>query len=244
MGRRRGRRGKRGKMPKRNELIARDQRSDFANAIGTIAACIALFLGILMLILAATRGNRCKMYAINFSSWGNDDIDGNLVKWFKYTGTLLILSGIFANLTIGLGPAILKTCCPGVGGAIANICVGVCGKMVLFTMYLITLLCNLLGQFWLSVAGRARTPGNSDIEGQVNYCDPMIWYTAHVVVNTFWVISALGVLMICAGISRFCRSEESRYQPIILGTPSKKEIEEMKRMEDIRKYEKDLHSIV
>jgi hypothetical protein len=64
------------------------------------------------------------------------------------------------------------------------------------------------------------------------------------VVNTFWVISALGVLMICAGISRFCRSEESQYQPIILGTPSKKEIEEMKRMDEIRKFEKDLHSIV
>ena len=164
MGRRRGRRGKRGKRGK--TPTARDQRSDFANAIGTIAACIALFLGILMLILAATRGNRCKMYAINFSSWGNNDIDGNLVKWFKYTGTLLLISGIFANLTIGVGPAILKTCCPGVGGAIANICVGVCGKMVLFTMYLITLLCNLLGQFWLSMASRARKPDNSDLEGQ------------------------------------------------------------------------------
>ena len=79
---------------------------------------------------------------------------------------------------------------------------------------------------------------------QVNYCDPFIWYTAHIVVNAFWVISAFGVLMICAGISRFCRSEESRYQPIILGTPSKKEIEKMKKIEDIQKFEKDLHSYV
>ena len=212
----RGRRGRRG--VQRVEFLEQNRHGDLANAIGTIAACLSLILGILMLILAATRGHKCKMQAIDVSSWNNSDIDGNLIKWFKYTGTLLLLVGLLANFTIGACPATLRTCCPGIGGAISDLMVGVCGKMILFLMYLITLLCNLLGYFWLYMANLARTPNNSS-EGAVNYCAPEIWYTAYTVVNTFWVLSAIGALMVCAQIHRFFRSEEARRQPVILGNP-------------------------
>lgn len=126
-------------------------------------------------------------------------------------------SGLLANCTIGACPATLRTCCPGVGAAISDIMAGVCGKMVLFTMYLITLLCNLLGYFWLKMASRARTPANSELEGAINYCAPEIWYTAHLVVNAFWALSIFGALRVVAQVHRFFRSEESRHKPVFLG---------------------------
>ena len=75
---------------KRVELLRQNRHGELANAIGTIAACLATILGTFMLILAFTRGSKCKMRVIDASSWANGDLDGNLVKWFKYTGILLI----------------------------------------------------------------------------------------------------------------------------------------------------------
>ena len=209
MGRSRGKRSGRSRGPKRIELLEQNRHGDLANAIGTIAASLALLLGLLMIILGATRGDKCKMRAIDQSSWTADDKDGNLIKWFKYTGSLLLITGLLANTTIGACPAAMRTCCPGIGGAISDIMVGVCGKMILFLLYLVTLLCNILGQFWLSMASEART----SFEG-INYCAGDIWFMAHFVVNSFWVLSILGGLSVFSAIFRFCRSEESRRQPV------------------------------
>ena len=104
------------------------------------------------------------------------------------------------------------------GIVVGTISDGVLCKMILFLMYLITLLCNLLGYLWLYLASQARTPDNSS-EGAVNYCAPEIWYTAKLVVNLFWIFSAIGALMVCAQIHRFFRTEEARRQPVILGSP-------------------------
>ena len=205
----------------RMELLRPNRHGELANAIGSIAACLATVLGAIMLILGYTRGDRCKMRAIDATSWTNNDLDGNLIKWFKYTGTLLIISGILANFTIGACPATLRSCCRGVGAAISDLMAGVFGKMVLFIMYLIVLLCNLLGYFWLTLASRARTPDNSELEGAINYCAPEIWYTAHFVVNSFWAMTLFGTLVTCAQVHRFFRGEEARWKPVVLGKKPK-----------------------
>ena len=124
-----------------------------------------------------------------------------------------------ANCTIGAFPTVLRTCCPGVGGACADILAGLCGKLVLFVIYLITLLCNLLGFFWIYFAEMARTPQNSSQEGDPNYCAPEVWITANFIVNGFWVVSAIGLLMVFAQVFRFFRSAESLHQPVVLGKP-------------------------
>ena len=123
------------RFPRHLSVLRQDRHGEFANGLGTLAACLACTLGSIMLILAFSRGDRCKMRAIDSTAWNRSDIDGNLIKWFKYTGTLLLISGMWANCTIGACPATLRTCCPGVGGAIADILAGVCGKMVLLTIY-------------------------------------------------------------------------------------------------------------
>jgi hypothetical protein len=192
-------------MPRRRRFgVNRENRHRaVTNGLGCLAACLACTLGIIMLILGHTRGDKCKMRAIDVSSWADPKIDGNLIKWFKYTGALFLIAGCWANCTIGACPC--------------HILEGIFGKIVLFLMYLITLLCNLLGFFWLFMASKARNPENSSNKMDINYCAPEIWITANVVVNIFWIVSGFGVLVVCAQLHRFFRSEEARRQPVILG---------------------------
>jgi len=186
-----------------------------------------------MLIIGHTRADQCKMRAIDTSSWNKPEIDGNLIKWFKYTGVLFLVSGAWANCTIGACPATLRTCSPGVGGALADILAGICGKIVLLAIYLITLLCNLIGYFWIYLAKMARTPENSKIPGDMNYCAAEVWITAQIVVIIFWVISSCGALMVCAQIHRFFRSEEARLQPVYLGKSKQNDQKTKRHKEEV-----------
>ena len=69
---------------KKNVLHLKDQRNGVStSAIIQLYGGLALILGITLLALGHTKGDRCKMHAIDFSSWNDPNLDGNLVKWFK-----------------------------------------------------------------------------------------------------------------------------------------------------------------
>lgn len=192
-----------------------NQYEDTANPIGSFAACVPILFGLVMLIVAYARGYKCKMQAIDQSSWNDPGKDGNLVKWFKYDAILLIIRGILTSAKAC--PDSLQTCCPRLGTCITNIMTGCCGLLVLYSINIVTFLCNCIGYFWLYLASQRRSDANSQVEGAINYCAPEIWYTAQVVVNTFWLLTALEVILTCGKIHNFFRSDEARRRPLILG---------------------------
>ena len=49
-----------------------------------IYATLALVFGIILLSLGYNKSDQCKMHSIDYSSWNNPKLDGNLIKWFKY----------------------------------------------------------------------------------------------------------------------------------------------------------------
>ena len=79
-------------------LHAENREGEVANALGCFIACAALVLGSVMLIVGYTRADKCKMRAIDESSWNKRDVDGNLIKWFQYTGSLFLIAGFWVIL--------------------------------------------------------------------------------------------------------------------------------------------------
>ena len=45
---------------------------------------LAIVLGATLLIIVHEETGECKMKAIDYSSWNDPNLNGNLIKWFKY----------------------------------------------------------------------------------------------------------------------------------------------------------------
>ena len=45
---------------------------------------LAIVLGAILLIVVHEETGQCKMKAIDYSSWNDPNMNGNLIKWFKY----------------------------------------------------------------------------------------------------------------------------------------------------------------
>ena len=187
------------------------------HAIGRLSSGIATFFGIVMLIIGYTRGAKCKMYVIDSLTFNNPDIDGNLIKWYKYTGAIFITVGLWSTLTLGACPEYFRHCCWCIGEIITALLDSIFGKMVLLALYLVLFLCNLLGYFWLHMASLGRNVNNSEQQGSINYCSSEIWIAAHIIIYTFWTLSGLCALILCGQIFRFFRTHESRVKPVVLG---------------------------
>ena len=214
------------KKQKRQERLKNAPKpNEFGSPLGSIAACLMFFIGIILIIIGYTQRSQCKMHAIDSTSWNKSDLDGNLIKWFKYSGWIFLMTGILANCTVGACPATMTTacpicCCPCLCGMLSDIFTGVCGKMLLFAMYLVCILCTALGQFWLYMASLYRTRENSELQGSINYCAPFVWYTAQATVKIFWTIICFSILGVLAKIHRsFFRSQEELQKPLFLGGP-------------------------
>ena len=157
------------------------------------------------------------MYVIDSLAFNDSSIDGNLIKWYKYTGTLLLPFGLWTTLTLGACPGYVRHCCGCIGETISSVLESIFGKMVLFALYLAIFLCNLLGYFWLHMAEMGRTVDNSEEPGSINYCSSEIWITAHGIIYTFWTLSGICALVITGQIFRFFRTQESKMKPVVLG---------------------------
>ena len=141
-----------------------------------MVSTILFFVGVSMLIIGNSLGDECKMEAIDKSSYEDDDKLGNLPKWFIYTGALIVLTGLWAMMSIGLIPLFCRYKCHKCGGNIyAKLMDSFCTKLILIYVVLITVICNLIGTFWIYAAKLSRTPANSYYSGDVNYCHPVLW---------------------------------------------------------------------
>ena len=202
-------------------IFNENRRRGVERTIGTLSAGLAILFGIIMLIIGYTRAEKCKMYVIDSLTFNNIAIPGNLIKWYRYTGTLFLIFGLWANLTLGACPDHVRHCCGCIGTTISALLDSLFGKMVLFAIYLIIFLCNLLGYFWLHMADMGRTADNSEQQGSINYCSTEIWITAHAVIYSFWIMSGICTLVISGQIFRFFRTQESRMKPVVLGQKKK-----------------------
>lgn len=208
-------------------IFNENRRRGVEHSIGTLSASLSILFGIVMLIIGYTRAEKCKMYVIDSLTFNSPEVPGNLIKWYRYTGTLFLIFGLWANLTLGACPDHIRNCCGCIGATISAILDSLFGKMVLFALYLIIFLCNLLGYFWLYMADLGRTTDNSEQQGSINYCSAEIWNTAYAVIYTFWIMSCICTLVISGQIFRFFRTQESRMKPVVLG--QKKEVKPIEK---------------
>ena len=165
-----------------------------------MVSAILFIIGVAMLIISSQVGDECKMEAIDKSSYYDNAKLGNLPKWFNYTGTLFVLTGLWAVMATGMIPHFCRHKCRGCGGNLwAKLMESFCSKLILTYAVLITIVCNLIGTFWIYAAKLSRTVANSYESGDVNYCHPIVWNTAVMVTNSFWVLLILGAI---SGISK------------------------------------------
>ncbi len=190
---------------KRAELA----RKDAGNVVGTFMSCCACCVGIWMISIGVGLGPQCKMRCIDPSSWGDESARGNLPKWFVYTGGVITTAGYFACCTVGPLPMGLRAYSPLIGGSIADVMSGLFGKLALFVLFGVISLCNLIGCFWLYMAALSRTPDNSAEEGDPNYCHPMLWNSAYIITNGFWIMTIATAISIGAAIHKFFRGDDA-----------------------------------
>jgi hypothetical protein len=104
---------------------------------------------------------------------------------------------------------------------VGNILTGLFGQLILFILWLITLFLCLLGSFWLYIANLHRTEDNSSIEGDPNYCAPVIWNLSIVAIYLFWIFSGITIIATVSQIYYSVLGPEYEYQRTV-HVPSKK----------------------
>merc|ERR1712080_267515 len=151
----------------------------------------------------------------------DDNKDGNLIKGCTYTGVIYIITGIIACLAIGPCLIGLRRKWPCLGTILYDVLTGICGKLLLFLMFWISFISNLLGFFWLYMAGLARgaqDTSEGDFQyGGKNYCAPDVWYFSHFIVYSFFVVTVFLVIRVGAKIFSFFRGDEDDIEVIELG---------------------------
>ena len=190
-------------MAKRINVRIKKEREYIPSKINPNFVIIALTLtitGVAMLIIGKSLGDECKMISIDQSSYYEPHKTGNLPKWFSTTGSLFVFTGIWAVMATGLMPLFCRRKCRKCGGSFwARMMESFCSYLILLYALLITILMNIIGTFWIYAAKLARTAANSYMPGDVNYCHPVMWNTAHIVTYGFWVLLTMGVI---GGIAR------------------------------------------
>lgn len=180
---------------------------------------IAFIVGMIMMILAKSKHAECKMRIIDSSSWTNDSVYGNLIKWHIYTGSVHMWSGVTGLFALGpLAVGIKEGCyCQCIGICFHDIITGLAGKILLFFFFLLQFFCNILGYFWLHMARMGRDEYNSEEPGMENYCHPAIWNLAHVVVYLFFIVATVVIVKVGSEAHKLFRGDESFLEIIELG---------------------------
>ncbi len=183
-------------MPTKEErrMYTRPKR---ANGSATCVTCFAICCGLTMVVMAEALGDKCKMRAIDSSTFDHEGERGNLPKWFRYTGAVVLTSGLFACCMRGGCPMMPKRCSP-CGCSCANVMTSVVGKLLLTIFIGMISLCTLIGCFWLCIAHVARTPHNSTEEGDENYCHPVLWNSGWFFLGTLFLAILVGTYVVCA----------------------------------------------
>lgn len=112
--------------------------------------------------------------------------------------------------TCGVFPICLRTWSPAMGGALAEMMRGVCGKALACCFFSVLIVCNFLGWLWLYLASLSRTDANSSEEGDPNYCPPAVWNTAYFIVNAFWCVLLFVFLRVGAKVYMFFRGDDDQ----------------------------------
>ena len=176
------------------------KKSGSINPAFILVSKVLFIFGVAMLMIISNLGDECKMEAIDKSSYYDNTKLGNLPKWFNYTGTLFVFTGLWAVMASGLIPLFCRYKCRRCGGNIwAKLMEGFCSYLILTYAVLVTIICNIIGSFWISLAKLSRTAANSNESGDVNYCHPIIWNMGNFVTKFFWVLLILGAI---SGISK------------------------------------------
>lgn len=170
------------------------------NATATVFSCISFSLGLTMMLSGMQMADECKISSIDASSWNNPEKRGNIPSWFVYTGGLLMATSGFACCTIGCFPLMLRGWSPIIGGAIADVLTGLCGKLVMLIVYILILTCDLLGSIWIALASPHVT-----FQPSTQYCHPFLWYTANIITKSFWIVAALLLLEAVAKVHSLIR---------------------------------------
>ena len=184
---------------------------------GVAASYFACCFGVLLLLIGNTRYGVCKMKAIDASTWGKDSEFGNLIKWMNYMGTIHVVSGCVGCLALGPLSVGMRESCPCIGNVCFAVMTGLFGKLLLFFMFCLAFFSNLLGYFWLYMASLARNDSNSQVQGDLNYCAPEVWYLARICVNGFWFFAIVIIIKVGATAHKFFRQNEAMLDVIELG---------------------------
>ena len=190
-------------MPGKKAGVRHKGEEDIPSSINPafiMVSTILFIFGVAMLMIISNLGDECKMEAIDKSSYYDNTKLGNLPKWFNYTGTLFVFTGLWAVMASGLIPLFCRYKCRRCGGNIwAKLMESFCSYLILTYAVLVTIICNIIGSFWIYAAKLSRTAANSYESGDINYCHPIVWNMANFVTNFFWVMLILGAI---SGISK------------------------------------------
>ena len=198
------------KMPSKRRSVRRlrpveDVPSKISPALIVVSSILSM-VGMTMLITNNQLGDECKMEAIDKSSYYDDAKPGNLPKWFDYTGTLFVFTGVWALMACGLAPLLCRYKCRRCGGNVwANILESTCSYIILAFGVIISIIMNLIGSFWIYAAKLSRTAATSAEPGDVNYCHPVVWNMAIFITNFFWVLLILGGISGLARVHHYLR---------------------------------------
>jgi len=121
-------------------------------------------------------------------------------------GVIFITSGLFYVLGRVLRVSIRP---------LGKIMTGLCGKVTLFSFWLVALLFSAIGSLWISLAKGVKTEFNSAQEGDPNYCAPEVWYLTQVTIYLFWMLSAVGLIFMMGKIYLFFLGPEILKQKLI-----------------------------
>lgn len=180
------------------------------NVFGSTLSLIGMITSITMIIVGYTLGGECKMKSIDSSSFNNEEILGHLPSWLIYAGYVVLTTSIVAFLTVGGFPLMLRQWSKVVGGAVADILTGFCGKFILALFYVVMICCNLLGCLWIYLASINRNPMNSLEKHSPDYCQPLVWGLSLFVTKSFWVLSFIVGIKLCSEFYKLFRNDLGR----------------------------------
>ncbi len=143
------------------------------------------------------------MESIDESNYEDFEAPGNLPKWFVYSGTLYIVTGVWSFATQGLLPNFCRSRIPLCGHCCADTIQGICGLLVSLYAIVVLIACNFIGSLFLAAAKLGRTTFDSDEPGDPNYCHPAVWNTALFITRAFWVAFAVVIFSAVAKFYKF-----------------------------------------
>ena len=111
----------------------KDEDSD--DPFAWISCCLALILGILMIVFNFISGVNCRLRDLDVDSWRNPDEIGVIPMNMQLEGILFVTISSFYIF----GQAMQKSFRP-----VGSILTGLCGKMTMFFLWALTCLPNIM----------------------------------------------------------------------------------------------------